>query len=151
MSQKTGWSAYQPTKTVWFWSCIASVGATLLVGFVWFGWVTGGTADQMATDGNEAGRATLAADLCVDHFMAAPGAAVQLAALKEESNWKRDDFIEDGGWTTFAGTDGAIRGAAELCADRLAEMDIPVVEIPVEDEPALDDSAATETEGASVN
>jgi len=151
MSQKMGWSAYQPTKTVWFWSCIASVGATLLVGFVWFGWVTGGTADQMASDGIRDGRATLAADLCVDHFMAAPDAAVQLTAMKEESVWKRDDFIEDGGWTTFAGTDGAVGGAAELCAGRLAEMDIPVVESPLAEESALDDSAASETEGASVN
>ena len=40
------WTAYRPSKAVWFWSCVGCVVATLIVGFTWGGWVTGSTARQ---------------------------------------------------------------------------------------------------------
>ena len=37
--------------------------------------------------------------VCVDRFMAAPDAGVQLTALKEiESPYAQSKFVEDGGW-----------------------------------------------------
>ena len=42
------WSDARPTKTVLFWSCVASMVLTMIVGFSWGGWVTGGTARQTA-------------------------------------------------------------------------------------------------------
>ena len=42
------WSEARPTKTVAFWSCVASVVLTMIVGFSWGGWVTGGTARTTA-------------------------------------------------------------------------------------------------------
>ena len=38
------WSEAKPTKTVAFWCCVASAVLTMIVGFSWGGWVTGGTA-----------------------------------------------------------------------------------------------------------
>ena len=35
---------YRPSKTVLFWSCAGCVAATMIIGFTWGGWVTGGTA-----------------------------------------------------------------------------------------------------------
>lgn len=141
MAEGFNWSEYRPSKTVWFWSCAGCVVATMIVGFTWGGWVTGGTASDMVSDARESGRAELAAVVCVDRFLDDTGAAVNLAQLKEESEWQRDDFIEDGGWTTLVGFDEPIEGAAELCATQLAEMEAPV----------QSDTAAAEDAGTTVN
>jgi len=42
------WSEARPTKTIVFWSWIAAMVLTMIVGFNWGGWVTGGTAQKMA-------------------------------------------------------------------------------------------------------
>jgi hypothetical protein len=97
----------------------------MILGFTWGGWVTGGTADEMATNAREEARAELAASVCVAKFMQAPDATAQLAALKEASSWQRDDFITKGEWTTLVGSDEPVDGAADLCAEQLAEMEAP--------------------------
>jgi hypothetical protein len=127
MSQdgRGGWANYRPSKTTWFWSCVACVVATIVVGFAWGGWMTGGTADRMVAEAEQAGRAQLAATICVARFTDAPDAAVQLAALKDETSWRRSDMITDGGWATPLGVKEPVKGAADLCADRLAAMDLP--------------------------
>ena len=42
------WRNAQPTKAMAFWLCVASMILTMIVGFAWGGWVTGGTAQKMA-------------------------------------------------------------------------------------------------------
>ena len=123
---KGGWGDYRPSKAMWFWSCVACVVATVVIGFTWGGWVTGGTAEEQTAQAREAGRAELAATICVARFVEAPDAAVQLAALKDASSWNRDDTIADAGWTTPLGFDGPVSGAADLCAERLVAMELPV-------------------------
>ncbi len=73
---------YRPSKRVWFWSCAGCVVATLVIGFGWGGWVTGGTATQMAADAAAGARAQLAATTCISRFEKSPGAAAELASLK---------------------------------------------------------------------
>jgi hypothetical protein len=53
------WTDYQPTKGIWFWSCAGCVVATILVGFAWGGWVTGGSAERMVSDAANGARAQL--------------------------------------------------------------------------------------------
>jgi hypothetical protein len=115
---------YHPSKTVLFWSCVGCIVATMIVGFSWGGWVTGGTAQEMAEDAAEQGRAEVAAAICVDKFMQAADAGVQLTSLKEISNsWGREDFVEDGGWAMIG--DQEYNDAAELCAEQLMKMEAP--------------------------
>ena len=135
------WNEYRPTKAVWFWSVGGAVVATMIIGFTWGGWTTGGTADEMATDAREQGRAQLAANICVDRFLASPEVAVNLAALKDESSYQRDNFIDEGGWVTFAGMEQPVEGAAEICASQLAETDVP----------ATNEAAASESADTAVN
>lgn len=115
--------SYRPTKTALFWSCAGCIAATMILGFSWGGWVTGGTAQQMVEDALEQGRAEVAAAVCIERFMKEADAGVQLASLKEQSSWQRESFIEDGGWSTIGGK--AYDDAAELCAERLVEMEPP--------------------------
>jgi alpha/beta superfamily hydrolase len=115
---------FQPSKTALFWSCAGCVVSTMIVGFTWGGWVTGGTAQEMAADALEQGRAEVAAAVCVEQFMAGTDARTPLASLKEtRSSWQRENFIEDGGWAMVAGQE--YDEAAELCAERLIEMEAP--------------------------
>lgn len=119
------WGEYRPSKTSWFWSCVGFVVLTMIVGFTWGGWVTGGTATEMAERAAEQGRAELAAAICVERFWEAPDAQAQVAALKEESTWRQGDFIENGGWVTLAGMAKAVPEAGDLCAERLVAMEAP--------------------------
>ena len=113
------WEAYRPSKVIWFWSCAACIVATVVVGFAWGGWVTGGTATRMATDAAEAGRAQLAAATCVFRFDQGPDATAQLAALKKADSYDRGDMISKSGWATMPGDAGPVSGAADICAQEL--------------------------------
>jgi hypothetical protein len=120
---------FRPSKTVLFWSCAACVVLTMIVGFSWGGWVTGGTAQEMVDEATEQTTEQLAAALCVERFMNAQDAGVQLASLKEiTSSYRQSEFIEDGGWATLPGTDEANAEGADMCAERLAEMELPPTE-----------------------
>jgi hypothetical protein len=124
---------YQASKTVLFWACVGSVIAATIVGFSWGGWVTGGSAREMAEDSAAQARQELAAVLCVDRFMAAPDVGVQLAALKGmERSYQQGKFVEDGGWAMIvpasSPTDYKARAdhreAAGLCAEELAKREM---------------------------
>lgn len=123
--------AYQPSKTVWFWSTAGAVVATMIIGFTWGGWVTGGAAVDRAEEAAEGAVAQLAASICAHRFLEAGDAGVQLAALKEESSYQRNSFIEDGGWVTFAGAEEPVDGAARLCAQQLMDAEVQPVVTPV--------------------
>ena len=125
MSQR--FQEYRPSKTVLFWSCAGCIAATMIVGFTWGGWVTGGSAGEMAEEAAGQARAQLAATVCVDNFMAAADAGPQLASLKDiGSSWRRENFIEEGGWAMVSGQE--YDDAAELCAERLMELEAPAAQ-----------------------
>jgi hypothetical protein len=117
---------YKATKAVVFWACLACVVATMIIGFGWGGWVTGGTASEMANKAGSNARAELTAALCVDRFSKGPDAAAKLVSLKGIDSWKRRQFIEDGGWATLPGADKPTDGAAAICADGLVDAKPPM-------------------------
>ncbi|AVF03555.1 MULTISPECIES: hypothetical protein [Devosia] len=123
MSISEKFSNFQASKAVLFWSCAACVVATMVVGFTWGGWVTGGAAQERAEAASVQAVAQLAADICFSRYLAAPDARASLVALTEESSFRRSGVLEDGGWVTFAGRENPIDGAANLCARQLAEVD----------------------------
>lgn len=120
-----GWKEFRPSKTLWFWSSVGVFLATVIVGFNWGGWVTGGTAGAMAEDARAEGRANLVAEVCVQRFSESPGFSSRLNELKEATRWDREQMIEEGDWTTLPGIEESIDDAAELCAEQLAAMDVP--------------------------
>ena len=120
------WEASRPTKTLTFWSCAACVAGTILVGFTWGGWTTGGTARSMAQDAALSSRNELAAGVCVDRFRAAGDASAQLVALKALGSWDRGSFVEKGGWAAMPDKVDPGKGAARLCGDKLAALEVPM-------------------------
>jgi hypothetical protein len=119
------WEDYRPSKTVLFWACAGCAVATMVVGFGWGGWVTGGTNATMVTQSATDARAGLTASICVERFAKGADQTAQFAALKGTDSWKRDKFIEDGGWVTLPGTASPIAGAAELCARQIIDAAPP--------------------------
>jgi len=124
------WEDFRPTKTAAFWSCAACVVATMIVGFNWGGWVLGGTASAATATAVAGARAELASAICVERFVRGPDATAKLASLQLVDMWKRDTFIQDGGWVTVAGIDAPVAGAAALCARQLIDSNVPAVVAP---------------------
>ena len=127
---------YRASKTVLFWACAGSAVLTLAVGFFWGGWVTGGTARDMAAQSAAEARQELVAAVCVDRFMTAPDVHAKLSALQGlERSYQRGKFVEDGGWAVMPVSSSAAetlpvtsrdqREAAGLCAEALAKQAIP--------------------------
>src|SRR5919106_2565336 len=118
------WDDLQPSKSMLFWSCAGSVAVALIIGFTWGGWVTGGTARDMAQSAGDKSRYELASVICADKFMAAANAKAQLTELKAiESSYAQRQFIDAGGWAIMPGQEKAARQAAELCAKVLDNLE----------------------------
>lgn len=116
------WSNFRPSKTLWLWSCAGVAALTMIVGFSMAGWVTASTAQARVATSTEHAVAQLAANICQHRFLAATDASAQVAALEATDSWKRDNFIEQGGWTTFANMTDPVNGAASLCARQILEV-----------------------------
>lgn len=115
------WRSYQPSKEQTVWIAIACVVATLIIGFGFGGWVTGGTARKMADEAAAASHHQLAAAICAEQFMRAADARTRLAKLQALEWWERDDVVAAGGWATMPGEKEADSAVAQMCATRLAE------------------------------
>jgi hypothetical protein len=95
---------------------------TLVVGFNWGGWMLGSTAKKMAEQSASSAMVAVLAPICVDKFQHASEAKATLAELKQIDSWKRDTFVEKGGWATFAGMDSPNRNVADACAKLLNDL-----------------------------
>ena len=100
----------------------AVVGAAALtvVGFAWGGWVTGSTAEKMASE--QAQREVLAAlvPICVEQSNQDPEVAQTLALLKDTSRYQRNDMLMKTGWATMPGSSDPDRDVASACMRVLA-------------------------------
>lgn len=107
---------YQPSKSILVWACVATAVLTMIVGFGWGGWVTGGTSLAQAKTASDTARSELASAVCVEKFNAAPDKVAQLVALKAlTDNYKKREFVEAGGWATMPGQASPDRRGAESC------------------------------------
>lgn len=116
------WSAYQPTKGTLLWAAASGAVATIVVGFAWGGWVTGGDAKHMASTAAADSRDSLVAAVCVERFQGAVDARAQLAELKLLQSYSRGSFIEKGGWAMMPDQVRPTSAATRLCADHLAAL-----------------------------
>ena len=100
------------------WGVVGGAAAAMIIGFTWGGWVTGGTAGQMASERAEAAVVAAYTPVCVAN--AKDAGAAELAKLKAENSWSRGAFVEEAGW--LGNVDKAYRDAvAEACAPKVVE------------------------------
>ena len=97
--------------------------ASMVVGFSWGGWMTGGSAIKLADErANTAVVATLT-PICVEKFLQNSDAKANLAALQKIStNWEQGQYLENGGWATRPGASSSDYHLARACAEKLVQL-----------------------------
>lgn len=113
---------YQPTISAMAWTAVGASALTMAVGFFGLGWVTGGTAADMANDARNQGHAELASVVCAENFRAYPAALEQHQQISEMSGFRQRQFVEGQPWALVPGADSVRRDVAQLCAARIVAM-----------------------------
>jgi len=94
--------------------------ASMVIGFSWGGWMTGGSATKLAAE--QADNAVLAAltPICVDNFLHSSDAKANLAILQKISTtWEQGNYLEKGGWATRLGATAPDYQLGRACAEKL--------------------------------
>ena len=112
------WSAARPKKAFVFWSWVAFIILTMIVGFNWGGWVTGGTAQKMTNDAV----VQRLSSICVAQFNQDPQRDTKLKEFgKLRSSWKRDQYVRSQGWATMPFEKEPDRLVADRCAEQILQ------------------------------
>ncbi len=99
----------------------AAIGAIALatVGFSWGGWVTGHTAERMASDEAQAQVVAALAPICVIQSKQDPLYTQTLATLQDTVSYRRRDVVMAAGWATMPGAADPDRAVATACMETL--------------------------------
>ena len=116
------WNGTQLSKTAIFWLCLGAIAVTMLVGFQWGGWVTGGTAQKAATTQANNAVVQRLSTICVAQFQQDPAKAEKLTALKATSSYQKGTYVKEQGWATMPGDEQADSKVASECAKQLAAL-----------------------------
>jgi hypothetical protein len=96
--------------------------ASMVIGFSWGGWTTGGTADRLATERADTAVVAALTPICVEKFLQNSDAKANLAALQKiPSNWEQGDYVQKGGWATQPGGTSTDYHLARACAGKLVQ------------------------------
>ncbi len=110
----------RPSKKVAFGLMVAAAVLTLIVGFNWGGWITGGTGLQRVTTGAQDAVTLRLVPICVAQFDQDPQKAQKLDELKAiKSSWEQPTYVEQQGWATMPGEKSPASGVADACAKLL--------------------------------
>jgi alpha/beta superfamily hydrolase len=109
-----------PTQdTPAFWGAVCGAAAVAFVGFSWGGWVTGSSAEALASERATKAVVAALAPICVENFNRGKDASAQLAELKKAKSWERASFIDKGGWATMPGVSTVDNAMASSCAEMI--------------------------------
>src|SRR5690348_14619970 len=99
------------------WGAVGGAVAAMIIGFVWGGWVTGGTSEKNAGVAAQAAVVQAFVPLCVAKAEQQPE---QLPLLKKESSYSRYDFVIKAGWVSNV-SEKYRREVADSCAAAIVE------------------------------
>src|SRR5579864_1681818 len=97
------------------WGLVCGAIITMIVGFAWGGWTTGGTSRQRS----EAAVLATRAAICVAQFIKDPNYKEKLKELTALDSYARSDFMQKGGWDKMPGEKEASFDVSRACADGL--------------------------------
>src|SRR5580704_4406192 len=104
------------------WGAVAGAIAIMILGFGWFGWMLGSTAEKMANQRTETAIVAALTPICVEKFQQQTDAAAKLVAFNKVSSWDRRALIEKGGWATMPGSNAPNSAVARACAEKLGSL-----------------------------
>jgi len=104
------------------WGAVCGAIVISIIGFGWGGWVTGGTAEQLAVARADEAIVASLVPVCVAQFQKGPKVQASLAALKATETWHQAEFVEKGGWASVPGGGEPNRLVLSGCADALGKL-----------------------------
>jgi hypothetical protein len=102
------------------WGVVVGAIGIMIIGFAWWGWVLGSTADKMAKERADGAVTAVLVPICVERFMGQADAAAKLAEFQRRATWQQSQAIEKGGWATATGSTDPNAAVARVCAQQLA-------------------------------
>ena len=104
------------------WGFVIGSIATMVVGFTWGGWLTGSSAERLASERSSAAVVAALVPVCIEKSKADPAGAKRLTELRSmTSSWERRDLVMRDGWATIGG--GEANGdVADACASHLVKL-----------------------------
>ncbi len=112
----------RPSKKTVFGLMAAAAVLTMIVGFNWGGWLTGGTSQQRVDTGAQDAVTLRLVPICVAQFNLDPQKASKLDELKAiTSSWERPDYVKKQGWATMPGEKSPDNDVASACTKLLME------------------------------
>lgn len=102
-----------------FWGAVSGAAAVAFIGFGFGGWVTGNTAETLATQRATKAVVSALAPICVENFNRAKDASAQLVELKKAKAWEQAAFITKGGWAAMPGLATVDNAMASSCAEMI--------------------------------
>ena len=103
------------------WGAIVGAIAINTIGFGWGGWVTGGTAQEMAEEMAENAVVNRSVPICVTQSNYDSKKDQKFKELKELDTWKRSDFVKKQGWATMSGEKNPDQEVSNRCAEMLMQ------------------------------
>jgi hypothetical protein len=103
-----------------FWGVVIGAIGIMIIGFTWWGWVLGSTAERLANERVEGAVTAVLVPLCVERFMGQADAAVKLTEFQKGASWQQSQVIAKGGWATATGSTDPNTAVARACAHQLA-------------------------------
>jgi hypothetical protein len=105
-----------------FWGVVVGALGIMMIGFTWWGWVLGSTAEHMANARADGAVTAVLVPLCVERFLGQADAAAKLAAFQRSASWQQQHVIAQGGWATATGSHDPHAAVARACAQQLARL-----------------------------
>jgi hypothetical protein len=102
------------------WGVVVGAVGIIILGFAWWGWVLGSTAERMAKERADGAVTAVLVPICVERFMGQADAAAKLAAFQKTASWQQSQAIAKGGWATATGSKDPNAAVARVCAQQLA-------------------------------
>jgi hypothetical protein len=97
--------------------------ASIVIGFSWGGWTTGGAAAKLADEQANTSVVAALTLICVANFLQNNDVKANLAVLQKiSSNWEQGDYMQKGGWATRPGATSPDYQLARACAEQLAQV-----------------------------
>jgi hypothetical protein len=93
--------------------------AVMVVGFSWGGWMTGGSADEMAADLAHDKVIAALVPICLGISQDDPDRLAKMATITEATTYKRRDAVMAAGWATVPGSEAPDRNLAQACIEVL--------------------------------
>ena len=89
--------------------------AVMMLGFSWGGWMTGGSARELAADLAHNEVISALVPICLQISQDDPERTTKLASITEATTYQRRDAVMAAGWATVPGAHEPNRDLAQAC------------------------------------